>query len=89
MEDDLSISKVEYLNISSKKLMKKTFNKSKRTINLLSCSASVAFRPAQANCLSLGEINSSQLVTLKFGIGHAVGKAMLNIRPENKIRASG
>jgi hypothetical protein len=29
---------------------------------LLACSASVAFSPAQANCLSLGEINSSQLV---------------------------
>ena len=33
-------------------------------MNLLACSASVAYSPAQANCLSLGEINSSQLVYL-------------------------
>ena len=31
-------------------------------MNLLACSASVAFILAQANCLSLGDINSSQLV---------------------------
>ena len=32
-------------------------------MSLLVLSASVAFSPTQANCLSLGEINSSQLVT--------------------------
>ena len=42
--------------------MKMTSNKFKRSISLLACSASVAFSPAQANCLSLGEIDSSQLV---------------------------
>jgi hypothetical protein len=35
-------------------------------MRLLACSASVAFNPAQANCLSLGEINSSQLVVVVF-----------------------
>ena len=44
--------------------MKMSSNKFKRTLNLLACSASVAFSPAQANCLSLGEINSSQLVAI-------------------------
>ena len=35
-------------------------------MSLLACSASVAFSPAQANRLSLGEINSSQLVHIKI-----------------------
>ena len=35
-------------------------------MNLLACSAFIAFSAAQANCLSLGEINSSQLVSLRI-----------------------
>ena len=35
-------------------------------MSLIACSASVAFSPAQANCLSLGETNSSQLVINTF-----------------------
>jgi hypothetical protein len=38
-------------------------------MSLLACSASVAFSPAQANCLSLGEINSSQLVSFYVHFG--------------------
>jgi hypothetical protein len=37
-----------------------------RTMNLLARSASVAFSPAQANCLSLGDLNSPQLVYFLF-----------------------
>ena len=43
-----------------------TSDKSKRTLNLLVHSASVASSPAQATCLILGEINSSQLVIFVF-----------------------
>ena len=50
----------------TKKQMKMTSNKPKRIMNLLACSASVAFSPAQANCLILCEIDSSQLVYLSF-----------------------
>ena len=34
---------------------------------LFACSTSVTFSPAQANCLSLGEINSPQLVLFVKG----------------------
>ena len=44
--------------------MKMISNKTKMTIPLLACSASVAFSPAQANFLSLDKINSSQLVVI-------------------------
>jgi hypothetical protein len=37
-------------------------------MRLLPCSASVALSPAQANCLSLGEINSSQVVDIGIGL---------------------
>ena len=53
---------MEPSNIYLKKLKTMTFSNFKRTMNLLACNASVAFSPAQANCLSLGDINSSQLV---------------------------
>ena len=41
-------------------------NKFKRTMSLPACSDFIAFSPAQANFLSLGEINSSQLVLVAF-----------------------
>jgi hypothetical protein len=44
--------------------MKITSNKFKRTMSVLAFNVFVAFSPTQANCLSLGEINSSQLVSI-------------------------
>jgi hypothetical protein len=64
---------VNQSNTCEKKEMKMTSNKFKRTMGLLACSAFVAFSPAQANCLSLGEINPSQLVPLCVAI--IVGQA--------------
>jgi hypothetical protein len=40
----------------------KSFQFLAKYLALPACSASLAFSPAQANCLSLGDINSSQLV---------------------------
>jgi hypothetical protein len=40
-----------------------TYDKFNRTMSLLACIAFIAFSPAHANCLSLGEINSPQLVS--------------------------
>jgi hypothetical protein len=48
-------------------------------MRLLACSASIAFSPAQANCLSLGEINSSQLVIVYFYFPNVMDRYLYNL----------
>ena len=55
-------------------------------MSLLACSAFVGYSPAQANCLSLGEINSSQLVYIH--LIQAVSYIHFNFNGDHSFLAS-